>query len=618
MSVAYKLVQWTPHKIRYDAIVAVSVVLIVLSYVVVGHLAPATRQVSDEILIMRALGFCAILMLHAILCIGPAARLDRRFLPLLFNRRHLGVATFFVALAHAAIAVGYYHGFGAVSPLVSLLTSNTQYRSVSAFPFETLGLFALVILFLLAATSHDFWLKNLTPVVWKWLHMSVYLAWAALLMHVALGAMLNDAGFVKLVLLAIGAVTVTTLHLLAGRRAIRDDRAVHDTRSSDKWVDVAAVSELRDGQGKVVQLGLDHRVALFRHGDLLSALSNVCAHQGGPLGEGRIVDGCVTCPWHGYQYRPHDGCSPPPFTEKIPTYQLRVEAGRVLVNPEPLAPGTAIEPARVQGDGAVASPSQARSIENDEAFYVGYLPLPAALRVWLASVVGAMVVAAIAMSVVISSTARDPGPAVWNDGELSTFTGTLTCDPWPTLWVSSAEHTSQTVRPMLIIEEGKHGARQELSAFDGRTVTLRGHTLTRGELRMFELSDEPDAVKPSESSVAGSSVLIRTDKGTVTLTGEIIDPKCFSGAMKPGDGKGHKACATLCIRGGIPPMLAVWDGAGEPTLWLLTDAQGRAFTEQSLEELLPFVGDFVKVQGQAFLTGNLRQLKIDPREIVRR
>ena len=43
------------------------------------------------------------------------------------------------------------------------------------------------------------------------------------------------------------------------------------------------------------------------------ALSNVCRHQGGPLGEGRILAGCLTCPWHGYQYHVEDGCSPPPF-----------------------------------------------------------------------------------------------------------------------------------------------------------------------------------------------------------------------------------------------------------------------------------------------------------------
>ena len=77
----------------------------------------------------------------------------------------------------------------------------------------------------------------------------------------------------------------------------------------------------------------------------VSAVTNICANQGGPLGEGKVVDGCITCPWHGWQYRPQDGRSPPPFTEKIVTYQVRIVAGRVEVDPTPLAPGTAVEPA---------------------------------------------------------------------------------------------------------------------------------------------------------------------------------------------------------------------------------------------------------------------------------
>ena len=84
----------------------------------------------------------------------------------------------------------------------------------------------------------------------------------------------------------------------------------------------------------------------------VAALSNVCQHQNGPLGEGRIVDGCVTCPWHGYQYRPEDGRSPPPFTEAVPTFAVRVERGRVLVATTPCAPGTVQTPATVPEGGA--------------------------------------------------------------------------------------------------------------------------------------------------------------------------------------------------------------------------------------------------------------------------
>jgi nitrite reductase/ring-hydroxylating ferredoxin subunit len=72
----------------------------------------------------------------------------------------------------------------------------------------------------------------------------------------------------------------------------------------------------------------------------------VCRHQNGPLGEGKIVGGCIVCPWHGYEYKPADGCAPPPFTEKLPTFAVTVVNGRVLVNPTPNPPGTYVEPAR--------------------------------------------------------------------------------------------------------------------------------------------------------------------------------------------------------------------------------------------------------------------------------
>jgi nitrite reductase/ring-hydroxylating ferredoxin subunit len=72
----------------------------------------------------------------------------------------------------------------------------------------------------------------------------------------------------------------------------------------------------------------------------IAALSNLCAHQNGPIGEGRIIDGYVTCPWHGYQYRLDDGCAPPPFTEKLVTYRVRVAHSVIEVDPRPLPVGT--------------------------------------------------------------------------------------------------------------------------------------------------------------------------------------------------------------------------------------------------------------------------------------
>jgi nitrite reductase/ring-hydroxylating ferredoxin subunit/DMSO/TMAO reductase YedYZ heme-binding membrane subunit len=348
VSVQYSAVKWNHNKKVYDALMLGAVALYLAGFFLVGKLAwRGAAAIGDVVLLMRALGTCALLMLHVVLCIGPLARLDRRFLPLLYNRRHLGVATFVLGLAHAALAVGYYHGFGRLNPLVSLLSSNTNYGSLTAFPFEVLGLLALAVLFLMAATSHDFWQKNLGPSLWKALHMLVYPAYGLLVLHVALGALQSEAGGLYPTLLGIGAATVIGLHLMTGyRERARERREAPGDRGT--WIDVGSVDEIQEARAKVVCLPGRDRVAVFRYGGRISAVTNVCAHQRGPLGEGKVIDGCITCPWHGWEYRPQDGQSPPPFAERIATYRVRVEGRRIFLNPEPLPPGTRVEPARIE------------------------------------------------------------------------------------------------------------------------------------------------------------------------------------------------------------------------------------------------------------------------------
>jgi len=357
MSATFRFISWTPYKKRYDLVMAAVIVAYLTTFYTVGKLVwRGAHGISDEILIARGLGTCGFLMLNVVLCIGPLARLDRRFLPLLYNRRHLGVATFLVGLMHGLLGLGFYHGFGRVNPVVSLVSGNVQYRSVSGFPFEILGVGAMVILFLMAGTSHDFWLKKLTARVWKGLHMMVYGAWGLLVMHVALGALQAERSSVYVAALIAAVIIVGGLHVVAGRR----ERSRTACRTSDEeawrgWVDACAVEELVEGRGRVVVMpGKHERVALFRFDGKVSAISNVCAHQGGPLGEGRIVDGCVTCPWHGFQYRPGDGCAPAPFTELLPTYEVRIAGGRVRINPEARRPGTAAEPAVIERRREVA------------------------------------------------------------------------------------------------------------------------------------------------------------------------------------------------------------------------------------------------------------------------
>jgi nitrite reductase/ring-hydroxylating ferredoxin subunit/DMSO/TMAO reductase YedYZ heme-binding membrane subunit len=340
VSHGYRAIQWNRHKLVYDAVLLAGGVLYLAVFLAWP---PGTRPVTWEIREIRAAGSLAFVMLVVILSIGPLARLDRRLLPLLYNRRHFGVLACLAALAHLLLVLGWYHGQGKLMPLVSLLSSSAHWTSLAGFPFEIPGLLALLILLLMAATSHDFWLGFLTPPVWKALHMAVYAAFALIVAHVALGTLQSERSPLVLSLVLGAAGWVSLLHGLAARAELAGEEP-------GAWIDVGPPGTIPDGRARIVAPVGGERIAVFRHGDRLSAIANVCAHQNGPLGEGCIVDGYVTCPWHGHQFRPEDGCSPPPFTDRVSTYRLRREGGRILVETTALPPGTRVEPLLLEAE----------------------------------------------------------------------------------------------------------------------------------------------------------------------------------------------------------------------------------------------------------------------------
>lgn len=352
MSLAYISIQWNRQKKLYDAILVGGVAAFLVCFSVATKI--LFPRVTDEIMLIRAFGVAAFLLLHIILCIGPLCRLNPKFLPLLYNRRHAGVTCFLLSLIHAALVLLTYHAGSDVNPILSIFVSSPLNGSVSGVPFQPFGFFALVILFLMAATSHDFWLVNFSAPVWKVLHMLVYVAYALLVLHVAFGALQGEASLVYVVTMAVGLVTVVALHGMAARKEIpldQNSKSASGPRPSpiaaDGFVDACAVADIPENRARVVCLA-GERVAIFKYDGKISAVSNVCQHQNGPLGEGKIVHGCITCPWHGYQYQPDTGAAPPPFVEKVPTFDVRVKQGRVLVHPKPNAAGTKVEPASIE------------------------------------------------------------------------------------------------------------------------------------------------------------------------------------------------------------------------------------------------------------------------------
>ena len=372
VSNTYKWIQWNRHKKVYDLVLIGACFAYLVVFVGVSSAVHSgDNAISPPVLLIRGLGTLAIVLLHVILLIGPMARLDRRFAALLYNRRHMGVVFFVVALLHGLLSVLFYGGFGVRDPASAVLAANGgSFASVSGFPFEVLGAVALCVFFVMAATSHDFWLANLGPRVWKGIHMCVYGAYWLVLAHVVLGAMQSAESVVYFVMVVGGAGVVLVAHVAAGLKEVRRDLSPLTRAPSVKewareepspgfvpkdrdsatlslerereggsadsaaervdWIDACGAEEMEDGEGRVV-CGSKGRIALFRDGEKHYAMANECAHQGGPLGEGAVIDGCATCPWHGYQYKVEDGASPPPYEERVATHDVKVEGGRVLV-----------------------------------------------------------------------------------------------------------------------------------------------------------------------------------------------------------------------------------------------------------------------------------------------
>jgi nitrite reductase/ring-hydroxylating ferredoxin subunit len=160
-----------------------------------------------------------------------------------------------------------------------------------------------------------------------------------------LGVIQYETSPVLTVLVGVGMTVIITLHIIAGRREHKADKAA-ELDALEGYQKACPVDAIPNNRAKVVNFG-GERIAVFKYDNKISAISNVCKHQNGPLGEGKIIDGCITCPWHGYQYQPHNGCSPPPFHEKVSTYDARVVDGHVWVNPVPYPEGSERTPAKI-------------------------------------------------------------------------------------------------------------------------------------------------------------------------------------------------------------------------------------------------------------------------------
>ena len=96
------------------------------------------------------------------------------------------------------------------------------------------------------------------------------------------------------------------------------------------FVPVGRLGDFTPGQGRMVDVSGRH-VAVFRLGDELYALDNMCLHRGGPLCDGHIDNGVVTCPWHGWSYEIKTGTMVQDPRVGVSRHEIRLDGDHVTV-----------------------------------------------------------------------------------------------------------------------------------------------------------------------------------------------------------------------------------------------------------------------------------------------
>ncbi len=240
--------------------------------------------------------------------------------------------------------------------------------------------------------------------------------------------------------------------------------------------------------------------------------------------------------------------------------------------------------------------------DADKDFFVGYADTPAAdRRFFLRAGLGLMAGTA-ALATGLAALQRRPGRGGWNMAEVRDWTGVVTAEPYAMLRTADLDGSPRTA---LLSCLGKCGVAAQIGALRGRHVRVRGSLIARGQHAMIAVPEiEPDWITPLDGPENPALAFPSPDPLTeIDLAGEILDSKCWFGAMRPSEGKVHKACASLCIRGGLPPAFHARDRGGRTALMIMTDG-GYAHGP----DLLPFVADPVRVRGQVKRWGNLMLL----------
>lgn len=249
--------------------------------------------------------------------------------------------------------------------------------------------------------------------------------------------------------------------------------------------------------------------------------------------------------------------------------------------------------------------------KQDEPFFVGYLPVPAGLRRMAIVTALALVAFLSAAGLLIGGTQDDPGEGAFRfDYGRQTVTGVIEMLPYPLLHVTVGNDRIKAGHTLMMTAGGKAGVASRAEPLLGQNATVSGVILQRGTLDMLQLRGGRQGLRAAEveEGAAVPAVPDPVPLGRWRLAGEICDGKCLAGAMRPGRGLAHKACANLCLIGDIPPIFVSTQPVEGSEFLLIVDQDGGPLPAAAYD----YVAQFVHVEGEVARHGSLLVLKMDP------
>ncbi|MBY3247172.1 hypothetical protein [Rhizobium laguerreae] len=226
----------------------------------------------------------------------------------------------------------------------------------------------------------------------------------------------------------------------------------------------------------------------------------------------------------------------------------------------------------------------------ERGFFVGYFKkVPADVRVLMIGFIVFFIAAMATTSALLSLNTGSPGAGSYAD-ELSGehLIGTMEVKPYPILRVPS--DGKKPARAVMLAGSGKFGVDDRALTLAGKTTQAGGIFVKRGDLVMLLIGGEDDLKAADPQMPALPVTSVPDNLGRWRLTGEICDGKCSAGAMKPGTGLAHKACANLCISGGVPPVFVSTAPVDGHIFFLLASKDGGPMPAALLDKTgLPVV-----------------------------